>query len=126
MHRFRSHSPVVAWLILGAIVLGGGLIATHSHDGHTGGEHSPVTHSSVAHCAGHGLPGAAEHVKSAPPIEAELCPICTQGQRQGALDTSLTALRSPMMVARGARAASGPPISGGAALPPAPRGPPRV
>ena len=121
MQRFRSHSAPAAWLILVAIILGGGLIATHSHDGLTSGELS-----SVARCDGHGLPGTTEHIKSATPTEVELCLICTAGQRQGALDTSHPSLRSPVMVARGVRAANGLTISGCAALPPAPRGPPKV
>ena len=121
MQTFRYHSAPAAWLILGAIALGGGLIATHSHDGLTSGELD-----SVAHCDGHGLLGTTEHIKSATPSEVELCLTCTAGQRQGALNTSHSTSRSQVMVARGVRAANGHMISGCAARPPAPRGPPKV
>ena len=121
MQRFRYLSAPAAWLMLAAFVLGGGLIATHSHDGLTSGEFS-----SVALSGGHDLPDTTEHVESSTSIDVELCPACAAGRRQGALDASQPTSRSPVMVTRAVREADGLAISGFDALPPAPRGPPTV
>ncbi|MEM7049115.1 MAG: hypothetical protein AAF604_05625 [Acidobacteriota bacterium] len=121
MQRFRNHSVWATWLILGVIVLGGELIATHSHDGLESGKLS-----SVALSGGHDLPDATEHVEASTSIQGEFCPACTAGQREGVLDASDSSSRSLVMVALGVRATNGLAISGADALPPSPRGPPAV
>ncbi len=121
MQTFRYLSAPAAWLMLAAFVLGGGLIATHSHDGLTSGELS-----SVALSGGHDLPDTAEHFESATSIDIELCPACAAGRRQGALDASQPTSRLPVMVTRAVRAADDLVVSGFDALPPASRGPPTV
>ncbi|MEM7481645.1 MAG: hypothetical protein AAF481_10765 [Acidobacteriota bacterium] len=121
MPRFRYLSAPAAWLMLAAFVLGGGLIATHSHDGHPGGEFS-----SVVLTGGHDLPNATKHVESSTSIDGEQCPACAAGRRQGALDASQPTSRAPVMVTRDVRAADDLMVSGFDDLPPAPRGPPIV
>lgn len=119
MCRFRNHSVLAAWLIVSVIVLGGGLITNHSHDGHAS-EHL----SSVDLCSGHYLPDTTEHVESSTSIQVEFCPACTAGQREGALDASHPTSRSLVIVAQGVRATNGPAISGSDSPSPSPRGPP--
>ncbi len=121
MQKFRNLSAPAAWLMLAAFVLGGGLIATHSHDGLTSGELG-----SVALSGGHDLPDTAEYVESSTSIDVELCLACVAGGRQGALDASQSTSRSPVTATRGVRAADCLAISGSDARPPAPRGPPTV
>ena len=121
MQRFRHHSAPAAWLALVVIVLGGGLVATHSHDGHPSGKLG-----SVALSGGHVLPDTTALVASATSIRVELCPACVAGQRQGALDASHSTSRSLVMVSGDVRAAISPAISGSDALPPSPRGPPTI
>ncbi len=121
MQRFRNHSVSAAWLILGVIVLGGGLIEAHSHDGL-----ASENLSSVALSGGHDIPDTTEHVELSTSIQGEFCPACTAGQREGVLDASHSTSRSLVIVALGVRATNGLAISGSDARPPSPRGPPTV
>ena len=77
MQRFRNRNVLFAWLILSAIVLGGGLIEAHSHDGLTSGKIGSVTLSS-----GHDLPDTTEHVDSSTSIKDEFCLACTVRHRR--------------------------------------------
>lgn len=106
--------------MLAAFILGGGVIATHSHDGLTREEASSVSLS------GNDLPGTTEHVEPAASIEAELCPACSAGRRHGALDASQPTSPTPVRVTRSVRDANDFMVSVFYALPPAPRGPPTV
>ena len=121
MQRFRNLSALAAWLMLAALVLDGGVSATHSHDGLTSEEVS-----SVALSDGQDLPDTTEHVESSTSIDVEPCPACAAGRRPGALDASQPTSRSPVMATRTAREANDFIVSGFEALPPAPRGPPTV
>jgi|GEM_PF-4877671 len=121
MYSFRCHSASAAWLMLGAILLGGGLIATHSHDVHTSGEFSSVVVS-----GGHEHADTTEHIESSTHIEVERCPACVAARRYGASDSALPATRSDAIVARSVRATDCLAASGSGARPPAPRGPPTV
>ena len=121
MQRFRNLSAPAAWLMLAAFVLGGGGIASHSHDGHIYGELS-----SVALSGSHDLHDTTAHVESSSSIDVDLCLACAAGRRLGVLDSSPSTSRSPVVVTRTAREADDLRISGFDALPPAPRGPPTV
>ncbi|MEM7586969.1 MAG: hypothetical protein AAF560_26495 [Acidobacteriota bacterium] len=107
--------------MLAAFVLGGGLIATHSHDGLTCEELS-----SVALNGGDDLANATKRVEPSTSVDVELCPACAAGRRQDALGASQPTSQSPVIVTRTVREADDLVISGFDALPPASRGPPTV
>ena len=120
MQMFRNHSVSATWLILCAIVLGGGLIEVHSHDGPTSEQLSSVVLGSE-----HNPPHTTEHIQPSISIDEELCPACTAaGQREGVLDASDPTPRLLAMVTRGFRAANDLTILSCDAQPFAPRGPP--
>ncbi|MEM1180166.1 MAG: DUF2946 family protein [Acidobacteriota bacterium] len=112
-------SVLTAWLILGAIVLGGGLIETHSHDELSGERPTPVA-----------LSGEHEVADSTPRVDpsgterVDFCPFCTLGQREGGLDAAEAAPRSRIVIEKSLRATQGPAVYRSVARPPAPRGPP--
>lgn len=121
MPWFRNHSVSATWLMLAVIVLCGGLIKAHSHDGPASGALGSVSLS-----AGPNLPDTAEHVDSLTCIEDDLCPACTAGQREALLDASPPNSRLLMKAARSLHVATCPATFAGNARPPAPRGPPTV
>ncbi len=121
MRRFRNIRVSAVWLILGVIVLSGGRIDAHNHDG-------PASwmHSSAALSSGPDRPDNTEHFEASASIQSEFCLACTVGQREGVLDASHWTSQSLVMVALGARATQTLAPSGSDALPPSPRGPPTI
>ncbi|MEM9292670.1 MAG: hypothetical protein AAGD01_13390 [Acidobacteriota bacterium] len=109
--------------MLAAFVLSEGLIATHNHDEHTGGECSSVA---LSDRQDHDLPDTTEHVASSTSIDAELCLVCAVARRLGALDATQPTSPSPMVVPQAIHPADDLVVSGFDALHPAPRGPPTL
>lgn len=119
MRKFRDQGAWAAWLILSVIVLGGGLIETHSH-GPTSGKLG-----SVAFSGEFDLLDSASF-ESSTSVKVEFCLACTAGQREGVLDASDSSAGSRLVLAQGVRMADALTISSYAARLPAPRGPPTV
>ena len=100
MRKLLDQRALTAWLILSVIVLGGGLIETHSHEWLTKGNLG-----SIAASDGQGLPGTTECVEASTSIEVDPCPACMAGQRQGVLDASDSTPRSRWVVSKRVRPA---------------------
>ncbi|MEM8995022.1 MAG: hypothetical protein AAGF23_09560 [Acidobacteriota bacterium] len=124
MRKFRERGTAAAWLTLLAIVLGGGLIETHSHGGSPhgwlgpvapSGEHDPsVTASGV------------DSVESSTCDALDFCHACIAGQREGVLDVSPSTPRSRVVCAESVHTPGALAICGCTARAAAPRGPPTV